>query len=66
MKQFFDSDDDDQDHKKTNPIKYYLFDGTYDMDLIDSVVEMNLNGGEKKWLPLLQFGVALGTDNRYL
>lgn len=56
MKQFFDSDDDDQDqdHKKTNPIKYYLFDGTYDLDLINLVVDMNLNGGTKKWTPLLQ------------
>ena len=45
-----------------NSLKHYLFDCEWDMTLINSVVEANLNGGTKKWTQFL----SSNTQSRHL
>ena len=60
MGKFRDDDEDDDDwtrNSKKNPVEAVLFNGSIKKDdvteLLTEVVEVGLNGGSKKWEPLL-------------
>ena len=60
MEKFHDDDEDDDDwtrNSKENPVEAVLFNSSIKKvdvgELLTEVVELGLNGGSKKWEPLL-------------